>query len=338
MQSIRNSHFETRNSICSGRISNSQFLISILLTAAWLLSSPPAHADRISLPPEASAGLHLLYSGSPDAAIPLFRKLQAANPNDPLGFLLEGEAMWWKIYCTALETRYGFIGAWRRPKQADDAAYFALADKTIALADARLKEKETPELHFYAGISYALKARLNALRGERLAIARAGVRGREHVLRAIALDPDFADAYMGIGLYNYYVDTLSGIARMLRWFMGIPGGNKAEGIRQLERAIAAAGMSAIEARFYLAVNLRDHDRQYERAAHLLEPLVAEYPQNAVFRLLLGDMYAKLARNDQAAAQFRAAEHLAAEGKIADPACAARVREISHASLAALKQP
>jgi len=141
------------------------------------------------LPPEASAGLHLLYSGSPDAAIPLFRKLQAANPNDPLGFLLEGEAMWWKIYCSALETRYGFIGAWRRPKQADDAAYFALADKTIALADARLKEKEMPELHFYAGISYALKARLNALRGERLAIARAGVRGREHVLRAITLDP-----------------------------------------------------------------------------------------------------------------------------------------------------
>jgi len=71
---------------------------------------------------------------------------------------------------------------------------------------------------------------------------------------------------------------------------------------------------------------------------MVEPLVAEYPQNAVFRLLLGDMYAKLARNDQAAAQFRAAEHLAAEGKIADPACATRVREISHASLAALKQP
>src|SRR3990172_6399019 len=102
--------------------------------AACLLSSPPAQAVGIMMPPGARARLPLLYSGSPDAAIPLFRKLQAANPNDPLGFLLEGEAMWWKIYCTALETRYGFIGAWRRPKQADDAAYFALADKTIALA------------------------------------------------------------------------------------------------------------------------------------------------------------------------------------------------------------
>ena len=288
------------------------------------------------LPPEATAGLHLLYSGSPDAAIPLFRKLQAANPNDPLGYLLEGEAMWWKIYCTALETCYGFIGAWRRPKQSGDAAYFALADKTIALADARLKEKETPELHFYAGISYALKARLNALRDEKLAIARAGVRGREHVLRAITLDPDFADAYMGIGLYNYYVDTLSTIARVLRFFMGIPGGSKAEGIRQLERAIAAGGMSAVEARFYLAVNLRDHDRQYERAAQLLEPLVKEYPENPLFRLQLGNMYAKLARNDKAAEQFHAAERLASEGNIADPPCAARVRDIARTALSALK--
>ena len=322
-----------------GRVSDFEFRVSVfILLLAFLIEAPSARgADRtVSLPAEASVGLRLIYDGRSEAAIPLARELQAANPNDPLGYLLEAEAMWWKIYCQALELRYGFVGAWRRPKRADDVAYFALADKTIALAEARLKEKETPELHFYAAISYALKARLNALREERLAIARAGVRGREHILRAIALDHEFADAYMGIGVYNYYVDTLSGIAKVLRFFMGIPGGDKREGMRQLERAIAAGGMSAPEARFYLAVNLRDHDRQYERAAALLEPLVKEYPQNPLFRLQLGNMYAKLARNEKAAAQFQATERLAAEGKIADPACAARVREIARASLAALK--
>jgi len=42
---------------------------------------------------------------------------------------------------------------------------------------------------------------------------------------------------MGLGLYNYYVDTLSTIAQSVRFFMGIPGGSKDDGIRQLQLAI-----------------------------------------------------------------------------------------------------
>ena len=64
-------------------------------------------------------------------------------------------------------------------------------------------------------------------------IAHAGVVGRAEFLRALELDPEMADATAGVGLYNYYIDTLSAIARMLRFFMGLPGGNKQEGIRQM---------------------------------------------------------------------------------------------------------
>ena len=64
-----------------------------------------------------------------------------------------------------------------------------------------------------------------------------GVRAREHLLKALQLDPSLADAYTGVGLYNYYVDTLSALAKMLRFFMGIPGGSKRDGVRQLEKAM-----------------------------------------------------------------------------------------------------
>ena len=50
-------------------------------------------------------------------------------------------------------------------------------------------------------------------------------------------DPTAADASFGLGLYDYYVDTLSTLARVLRFFMGIPGGSKAEGIRLMQIAI-----------------------------------------------------------------------------------------------------
>ena len=120
-------------------------------------------------------------------------------------------------------------------------------------------------MRFYAGMAYALRARLTGLRGERRATAKAGVRAREHFLRALELDPGMTDAYTGIGLYNYYVDTLSAMAKVLRFFMGIPGGDKNEGIRQLQLAAQSGTVTRAGARFYLAKNLRTYDLDYARS-------------------------------------------------------------------------
>jgi len=92
-------------------------------------------------------------------------------------------------------------------------------------------------MQFYAGMAEASAARLYGLRAENRNTARSGVRAREHFLRAKALDPGLADVDLGLGLYNYYVDTLSSLARILRFFMGIPGGSKQEGIRCLNRPL-----------------------------------------------------------------------------------------------------
>src|SRR5207244_6613283 len=106
------------------------------------------------------------------------------------------------------------------------------------LAEARNKQRESAEMQFYAGMAEAAAARLYGLRGENRNTARSGVRGREHLLRAKGLEVDLADADLGLGLYNYYVDTLSSLARILRFFMGIPGGAKHDGIRLLDHDMA----------------------------------------------------------------------------------------------------
>ncbi len=304
------------------------------LLACCLALTAPAQASKLNLPAEATDGLRLLYSGDPDAASELFRKLQQERPNHPLGYLLEADARWWKLYCATLEIKWNLIDAWHRSRLREDDDYFALADKAVALAEAQLQPRESAEMHLYAGMGLLLKARLLGLRDERKATARAGVKAREHLLRAVQLDPDLADAYAGLGLYNYYVDTLSSIARMLRFFMGIPGGDKHEGIRHLQRAMIQGELTAVEARFYLGKNLRNYDQQYERAAGVLEPLVALYPQNPLFHLLLGDMNAKLNHKEKAAASFHAAESLT----LRDATCRARLQQVLRAALAALGSP
>lgn len=314
-----------RRNRCSWRLTAAAVGFSALLFA------PLAHAGNPALPSEAQQGIEKMYAGDPDGAIAIFRGLQASAPNHPLGFLLEGEARWWKIYCASLDTKWGFIDAYKRPKQPGDDEYLALANKAIALATDQYGKKDSAEMRLYAGLGGALKARYFGLQGDHFAAARAGVRARQELIRAKQLDPQMTDADTGLGLYNYFVDTLSAAVKIVRFFMGLPGGDKREGIRQLETAMNGGGITAIEARFYLARNLRTYDQQYVRAEQIVEPLALRYPKNPIFVLLSANLNAELGRKDLAAAGFRAARNITNP----DPQCAARVQLVVGTSIAAL---
>ena len=290
-----------------------------------------AHAEKLGASPQASAVLEEIYSGDLDSAREDAVRLERELPEDPLGYLLEADAMWWKIWCMSAEFKYGMTFPRHRAKLAADRRYLELAAKVSSLAEAQIAEHETPEMQFYAGMGDALAARLYGLRGEGRNTARAGVRAREHLLRAATLDPQLADADFGLGLYNYYIDTLSSAARVLRFFMGIPGGSKRDGIRQLQHAIDDGVLTPAEARFYLAINLHNYDQQYERALEVIGPLVEKYPSNPLFQLARGDLYAKLDRKPQALDCYRAAQAATTR----DPECANHVSELARASLAAI---
>jgi tetratricopeptide (TPR) repeat protein len=320
------------------RFFSSSLFVRFLLSAALLACSacftcaaPATLPAGMEIPPAAMAGLDKLYAGNPDGALEEFRALEQAQPDHPLGYMLEGEARWWNIFCSTAEFKFGMVEIWRRPKLHEDQAYFDVAQKVIALAEARLARGESAEMHFYSAMGESLAARLYGLRLERGNAARSGVRAREHFLRALALEPNFADADLGIGLYNYYVDTLSAMARILRFFMGIPGGNKEEGIRQLRRAMTEGTLARVEARFYLARDLRLYDRDYERALVVLAPLNEQYPANPFFALYRGDLLAKLARKEQAAVWYRKAAALDPR----NPEWRRKTHELAAAALAAL---
>src|SRR6267142_2001986 len=198
----------------------------------------PAGFATLTLPPDTPAVLDKIYSFDIAGAVEAAKRMEQEHPDHPLGYLLEAEALWWRIWCASAEFKYGMTDVRRRAKYAADQHYFELAAKASSLAEAQNKQHETAEMQFYAGMAVAAAARLYALRVENRNAARAGVRAREHFIRAKTLDASLADADMGLGLYNYYVDTLSAMARVLRFFMGIPGGSKQEGVRLLEQAIA----------------------------------------------------------------------------------------------------
>jgi len=283
-----------------------------------------ARAHTIVLPPRVPQAIETMYGGDPDTAITTFRALQKSDPENPLGFLLEAEARWWKIYCEACEVKWGMVDAWKRGPLPGDDEYLALTGRGVEIAGAQVAKHDSAVMHLYAGIGLALQARLYGLRYEKRATARAGVAARQEFLRALQMDPGLADADTGIGLYNYYVDTLSSFVKMLRFMMGIPGGNRAEGIRQLEHGMIDGELTVVEARFYLAKNLRTYDHDYSRALEIAESLVTRYPRNPIFWMLVGNLQAELGRKDKAVAAFRTAENLYPR----DSECEKRIHEVA----------
>src|SRR6267378_4327000 len=165
-----------------------------------LLSSfaAPAGFAKLTLPPETPAVLDKIYSFDITEAAEAAKRMEQEHPDQPLGYLLEAEALWWRIWCASAEFKYGMTDARRRAKYGADQHYFELAAKASSLAEAQNKQHETAGMQFYAGMAAAAAARLYALRGENRNAARAGVRAREHFLRAKTLDASLADANMGL--------------------------------------------------------------------------------------------------------------------------------------------
>jgi tetratricopeptide (TPR) repeat protein len=310
---------------------NSHIWPILLCSAAFVC--PPARADKLTVMPEALAVADQIYSGDFEVGRAAALRLQEQQPQHPIGYLLEAEVLWWKIWCTSAEFKYGMTYPRHRAKLAADRHYFELAARVSSLAEEQIAQHDSAEMEFYAGMGDALASRLYGLRGEGRNTARAGVHAREHLLRAVAINAELADADFGLGLYNYYIDTLSAAARVLRFFMGIPGGSKKEGIRQLQHAIEQGVLVPPEARFYLAINLHNYDQQYERALDVIGPLVEKYPSNALFQLARGDLFAKLGNKEKARDCYRAAG-LAAMN---DPDCRRHVQELVRASLAAVNE-
>lgn len=297
-------------------------------------SLSPARATQLSLPSEVPAILEKIYSFDLDGAQEAARQLQKEHPEHPIGYLLESDAIWWRFWCTAAEFKYGMSDARRRSKIPADQHYFELATTASSLATKQLQLRDSAEMQLYAGMADAAAARLYALRGENRNTARFGVRARDHFLRAKTLDPNLADADFGLGLYNYYVDTMSALAKIMRFFMGIPGGSKQEGIRLLEHAINDGVLTPGIARFYLAMNLHRYDQQYERALSIISPLVEKYPSNPLFQLARGDLFGKLGRKQQALVCYRAAAAL----QLRDSECQTHIQQLARAAMTALGLP
>ena len=191
--------------------------------------------------------------------------------------VLAATSTWWRILLDP-EGR-GF------DEQFEQQVEHAIAT-TEAWAD---RDPQDPEAHFYAGAAYAARVQWRVLRNERLAAARDGKRIKQALERAIALDPGLDDAYFGIGMYQYYADVAPAAAKVLRFLLALPGGDKTQGLAQMKRARTEGTLLRGEADYQLHVIYLWYERRPDQAIELLQSLEDRYPRNPLFPAQLADV-------------------------------------------------
>jgi hypothetical protein len=123
--------------------------------------------------------------------------------------------------------------------------------------------------------------------------ARDGKRIKDALERSLALDPELQEAYFGIGLYHYYADVAPTAAKILRFLLLLPGGDRTEGMREMLRAREHGALLRDEADYQLHVIDLWYEKQPQRALDLLTQLRDRHPRNPLFPQLIAraqDLY------------------------------------------------
>jgi hypothetical protein len=241
---------------------------------------------------------------------------------------LEALSLWWQIQLDP-------------DSRALDAAFLAATNRAIAEAERwTAAEPERAEAWFYLGAAYGARAQFRVYRVERVAAARDGKRIKESLERALALDPEMHDAEFGIGMYRYYAGVAPAIFRFLRFLLLLPGGDRAGGLEQLERAGTLGLLVRGEAQFQIHVLYLWYEHKSKEALAIIRQLQQRYPHNLLFWQIEAEILDKYFHDHQAS--LKASEHLltlAQSGLVFRSDIAQRVARANIAKqLSAMQQP
>jgi tetratricopeptide (TPR) repeat protein len=161
-------------------------------------------------------------------------------------------------------------------------------EKTLAVAEALYVKSTDPSTKaracFYEGGAWGLKGRWEVTRGNWMDAYHAGKEGRSYLKKAISLDPHLYDAYLGLGIYDYYAATLKGVQALLSSLL--MHGDRKRGLAETRMALQKGKHARVEAMLFLIDMYTSWEKQPQEALPLARTLHETYPQSPAMHLVL----------------------------------------------------
>lgn len=286
--------------------------------ALLLLSTAPSFAAKSTAAPkprpsifedvhfrdDASAALDSLYDFDFPTAEARFRAIEARYPGHPVGPMLRALVPWWRLLIDPEDTSL-------------DREVLSAMDEALVRARRRLNMNpdDRDGLFFEAG-ALAFRARVATLRKGWVSAGNDGRKALKNLRRLQKIEPDNVELYFGIGLFDYLADEIPSRYKFLKPVaLLFPRGDKKRGLAELDRAAWKGRFVAAETHFALAQILDQFERDYARAAVSLEWLRDRYPNNAIFHVAQGRLYAKWGRLAEAGVILQEVAERQVDGKV-----------------------
>jgi tetratricopeptide (TPR) repeat protein len=250
------------------------------------------HTNPMNLDPQVREAYRYFYLLDYPSAVDRFERFHQEHRGDPQATaLLLNAVVFQELYREdLLDTTFyandGFLtgkhATEEDPKTRD--RIFALADEAVHEADLRVSKNPNDVDALYArGWARSLRCTYVAMvergfgAGFRLAS-----KAKDDCARVLELDPDYLDAKLVVGVYQYVVGALPLPFKFLIGFVGITG-SKSKGMDMLWDDAHRGLTNGIEARTVIALFLRREGR-YKNAIDVVRSLKQAYPHDYLFCL------------------------------------------------------
>ncbi len=275
--------------------------------AARAASGPPAAESTIlddtGFRADTQAGLERLYQMDFPAAERSFADVERRFPGHPAGAFLGALVPWWSLLLDPDDRSH-------------DDRVLAAMDEVVARADRRLERdpRDLDALFFKTG-AFAFRARIHAYRDRWMKAALDGRRALSSLNRLHRREPENDDLYFGLGLFDYLADVVPRQHPFLRPFaLLLPHGDRQRGLAELERAAVRGRFVQTEARYALFQLHFSFERDDGKALADAQWLLRQHPDNPLFQIAEGRVYAQLALWPEAGIVFQEVAERQVEGR------------------------
>lgn len=260
--------------------------------AVCAAASAQVHTNPLNRDPMVQEAFQHFYNLDYPGAVALFEQFHQKHSTDPQATaLLLHAVVFQELYrLDLLDTTFyandGFLtgrhATVEDPRERD--RIFALADEAVREADGRINRNPRDVDALFA------RAWARSLQCAYVAMAERGFRSgfklankaKDDAERVLQLDPNYVDAKLITGVYQYVVGALPLPFKIIIGFVGITG-SKATGMRMLRDDAQRGAITAVEARTVIALFLR-REGKYKQAIQEVQKLQSQYPRNYLFNL------------------------------------------------------
>ena len=257
-------------------------------------------------------GFTAVYNIDYKTARERFLQMTRVAPDHPAGYVYLANNVWLEtLYQSRRLTTSVYTGGSFYSQDKDEDKVDAKRDRdfndyirqALAAAKARLAKnpKDTEALYYNAsalGIRAAYGTSVKRSFTRAIGDANESIKIQRQVIK---LDPQYIDAYLSIGLYEYVIDSLPGGLKFLARLAGLKG-SKQKGIEHLELVTREGKYTADDARVVL-LGIYNKENQLDRALEVVTHMTKQYPRNYLFGVERAGLLYRTGRAEEGARVF-----------------------------------